>query len=186
MDKDDPLLLENQLCFPLYACSREIVKVYRPWLDELGITYTQYITLMVLWEEQQISVKDLGARLRLDSGTLTPLLKKLEAKGYLHRQRSVSDERVVLACISRSRRRNRGSCTGCSMSSSACWMRRQKNNFLSRRGEETCGFLPFFRDEKHSCMHFDALPESLSSAIMYNCYDAHKPQDIVKGRGTCY
>ncbi|MBQ1875763.1 MAG: MarR family transcriptional regulator [Selenomonas sp.] len=99
MDKDDPLLLENQLCFPLYACSREIVKVYRPWLDELGITYTQYITLMVLWEEQQISVKDLGARLRLDSGTLTPLLKKLEAKGYLHRQRSVSDERVVLACI---------------------------------------------------------------------------------------
>jgi len=99
MEKDDPLRLDNQICFPLYACSREITKVYRPWLDKLGITYTQYITLMVLWEEQRVSVKELGRRLHLDSGTLTPLLKKLEAKGYLHRQRSVEDERVVLACI---------------------------------------------------------------------------------------
>lgn len=99
MEKDDPLRLENQLCFPLYACSRELTKLYRPWLDQLGITYTQYITLMVLWEEQRVSVKELGLRLHLDSGTLTPLLKKLEARGYLRRQRSVEDERIVLACI---------------------------------------------------------------------------------------
>ena len=99
MDKNDPLRLDNQLCFPLYACSREIVKLYRPWLDDIGITYTQYITMRVLWEEEKVSVKILGQRLHLDSGTLTPLLKKLEAKGYLRRQRSDEDERVVLACL---------------------------------------------------------------------------------------
>ena len=99
MEKTDPLRLENQLCFPLYACAREIVKAYRPYLDELGLTYTQYITMMVLWEEEKISVKELGQKLHLDSGTLTPLLKKLEGKGYLTRERSREDERVVMACI---------------------------------------------------------------------------------------
>jgi len=99
MEKTDPLRLENQLCFPLYACAREIVKAYRPYLDELGLTYTQYITMMVLWEEERISVKELGQKLHLDSGTLTPLLKKLEGKGYLTRSRLREDERVVMASI---------------------------------------------------------------------------------------
>lgn len=99
MDKKDSLRLENQLCFPLYACAREVVKAYRSHLEALGLTYTQYISMMVLWEEGQVSVRDLGKKLHLDSGTLTPLLKKLESKGYLKRSRSTTDERVVIACI---------------------------------------------------------------------------------------
>ena len=99
MEKLDSMKLEDQLCFPLYACAREIVKAYRPSLEALGLTYTQYITMMVLWEENRVSVKDLGRRLHLDSGTLTPLLKKLEEKGYLQRERSTKDERVVIASI---------------------------------------------------------------------------------------
>ena len=91
------LRLDNQLCFPLYAASREIIRLYRPFLEELDLTYTQYITMMVLWEEEEISVKQLGRRLYLDSGTLTPLLKSLEAKGYISRSRKPDDERVVLA-----------------------------------------------------------------------------------------
>ena len=96
-DRYAGLRLENQLCFPLYAASREIIRMYRPHLEVLDLTYTQYITMMVLWEEGEISVKQLGKRLYLDSGTLTPLLKSLEAKGYLTRSRKEDDERVVLA-----------------------------------------------------------------------------------------
>lgn len=92
----DPLRLENQLCFPLYACSRQVVKQYRPYLDEIGLTYTQYITMMVVWAEVRVSVKALGERLFLDSGTLTPLLKNLEAKGLIRRYRSEKDERVLI------------------------------------------------------------------------------------------
>ena len=99
MDKKDSLRLENQLCFPLYACARDVVKAYRPHLETLGLTYTQYISMMVLWEEGRVSVRDLGKKLHLDSGTLTPLLKKLESRGYLKRERSTQDERVVIACI---------------------------------------------------------------------------------------
>ncbi len=99
MDKKDSLRLENQLCFPLYACARDVVKAYRPHLEVLGLTYTQYISMMVLWEEGRVSVRDLGKKLHLDSGTLTPLLKKLESRGYLKRERSTQDERVVIACI---------------------------------------------------------------------------------------
>ncbi|MBQ8554600.1 MAG: MarR family transcriptional regulator [Clostridia bacterium] len=95
----DALLLENQLCFPLYACSREIIKRYRPYLDKLGLTYTQYITLMVIWAEGTVSVRDMGRRLYLDSGTLTPVLKSLEAKGFIRRYRCAQDERVLLAEI---------------------------------------------------------------------------------------
>ena len=90
------LRLEHQLCFPLYACSRMVIKKYCPFLDAINLTYTQYITMMVLWEEDCISVRDLGNRLFLDSGTLTPLLKSLEAKGFLRRYRSQEDERVLL------------------------------------------------------------------------------------------
>lgn len=97
--KYDALLLSNQLCFPLYACSREIIKRYKPYLDELELTYTQYITLMVLWEHGSATVKELGDRLHLDSGTLTPLLKKMEAKGMLTRKRCEQDERSLLVTL---------------------------------------------------------------------------------------
>ena len=94
--KDDMLKLENQLCFPLYACAREVVKQYKPFLDEIGLTYTQYIAMMVLWEKRQVSVKALGEALYLDSGTLTPLLKKMQAAGLVSRRRDEADERSVL------------------------------------------------------------------------------------------
>ena len=93
MDEFDCLKLENQLCFPIYACSKEIIKKYKPFLDEIDLTYTQYIVMMVLWEEREVNVKQLGKRLFLDSGTLTPLLKKLELKGYISRTRLKEDER---------------------------------------------------------------------------------------------
>jgi DNA-binding MarR family transcriptional regulator len=93
------LKIENQLCFPLYVCSKEIVRKYKPFLDKLDLTYTQYITMMILWEEKNISVKDIGNRLYLDSGTLTPLLKKLENKGYVIRNRDNNDERNVIISI---------------------------------------------------------------------------------------
>ena len=95
----DALKLENQLCFPLYACSKEVIKRYRPYLDALDLTYTQYIAMMVFWEEKQLSVKALGQKLFLDSGTLTPVLKSLENKGYVCRERLAKDERVVIAKI---------------------------------------------------------------------------------------
>ena len=100
MDKNyDSLLLKNQLCFPLYACARETIKLYKPYLDELDLTYTQYIAMMVLWERNTLSVKELGEALYLDSGTLTPLLKKMEAKGLLSRRRSAEDERSLLVSL---------------------------------------------------------------------------------------
>ncbi len=93
------LKLENQLCFPLYAGAKEVVRKYKPFLDELDLTYTQYITMMVLWDKKQMNVKELGSMLFLDSGTLTPLLKKLEAKGYVTRCRCKEDERNLIICI---------------------------------------------------------------------------------------
>lgn len=98
-EKYEALKLSNQLCFPLYACAKEVVRRYRPYLDELELTYTQYIAMMVLWEEHSITVKALGERLHLDSGTLSPLLKKLEEKGYVKRQRSTDDERNLLVSL---------------------------------------------------------------------------------------
>ncbi len=94
-DRFDILKLDNQLCFPLYAVSKEIIRRYKPFLEEIDLTYTQYIAMMVLWEEQSICVKELGAKLFLDSGTLTPVLKTLEKKGYITRTRSKEDERVL-------------------------------------------------------------------------------------------
>ena len=92
----DQLKLENQLCFPLYACAKEVVKQYTPLLDALGITYTQYIVMLALWQYGDTNVKTLGERVFLDSGTLTPLLKKLAVQGLLARTRSSQDERNVL------------------------------------------------------------------------------------------
>ena len=95
----DTLKLENQLCFPLYSASREVVKKYRPYLSEIGLTYTQYITMMVMWEEKEITVKELGEKLFLDSGTMTPVLKSLEKKSLVARNRSEIDERSVIVKI---------------------------------------------------------------------------------------
>lgn len=99
MNKHDDLNLENQICFPLYVCSKEIIRCYKPFLDEIDLTYTQYITMMVLWEKKFCTVTELGKNLYLDSGTLTPLLKKLEAKGFLTRTRSKEDERNLIIAL---------------------------------------------------------------------------------------
>lgn len=95
----DPLLLRNQLCFPIYACAREIIKAYHEPLSALNLTYTQYLVMMVLWEEKRKNVRELGECLYLDSGTLTPLLKKLEAKGCIIRERCPEDERCVIVSL---------------------------------------------------------------------------------------
>ena len=93
------LTLRNQLCFPLYACSRETIKLYKPFLSKLDLTYTQYVAMLVVWERQQLTSKELGQELYLDSGTLTPLLKKLESKGLISRKRSEEDERNLLITV---------------------------------------------------------------------------------------
>lgn len=95
----DVLKLDNQVCFPLYAVSKEIVKRYTPFLVEIDLTYTQYIAMMVMWEHKEVSVKELGKKLFLDSGTLTPVLKNLEAKGYVTRERSKADERFLVVTV---------------------------------------------------------------------------------------
>ncbi len=97
--KYDMLKLENQLCFPLYVCSKETIRLYKRFLDPLDLTYTQYIAMMVMWEHKSLTVKEMGKILLLDSGTLTPVLKKLESKGYLSRKRSKDDERTVMISI---------------------------------------------------------------------------------------
>ena len=98
-EKYESLKLGNQLCFPLYACSKEIIRRYKPYLDQIDLTYTQYITMMVMWEKKIVNVKTLGESLYLDSGTLTPVLKKLESKGYITRERSSEDERNLVVAI---------------------------------------------------------------------------------------
>ena len=100
-NKYDALKLENQLCFPLYATAKEIVGKYHDVLNELNLTYTQYIVMMVLWNSDSINVKELGERVYLDSGTLTPLLKKLENKGYIKRNRDKIDERNVFVSLTK-------------------------------------------------------------------------------------
>lgn len=99
MTEFDPLKLENQLCFPLYSAAKEVVRRYRPFLDPLGLTYTQYITMMVMWEHKSLSVGRIGELVNLDSGTLTPMLKKMEAAGLVKRCRSKADERELIVSI---------------------------------------------------------------------------------------
>lgn len=99
MTELDPLKLENQLCFPLYSAAKEVVRRYRPFLDPLGLTYTQYITMMVMWEHKSLSVGRIGELVNLDSGTLTPMLKKMEAAGLVKRCRSKADERELIVSI---------------------------------------------------------------------------------------
>ena len=99
MNSFDSLKLENQLCFPLYAASTEVIKQYVPLLEDLDLTYTQYLSMLVLWEKDGISVKEMGEKLLLDSGTLTPVLKSLERKGYVERQRCRYDERIMIISL---------------------------------------------------------------------------------------
>ena len=94
IDTEETLLLENQICFPLYGAANALVRAYRPFLDELNITYSQYLVMLVLWQYSSMTVKELGQKLRLDSGTLTPLLKRLEGKGLVLRKRGEHDERA--------------------------------------------------------------------------------------------
>jgi len=99
MEAPENLKLENQICFPLYVIAKEITGLYRPFLDELDMTYPQYLVMMVLWEQDGMTVSCIGEKLYLDSGTLTPLLKRLEAKGLITRKRKKEDERVVEICV---------------------------------------------------------------------------------------
>lgn len=101
MSEFDNFKIGKQVSFPLYACSKEVIKKYKPFLDKVDLTYTQYITMMVLWEREEINVKELGSLLYLDSGTLTPVLKKLEAKKYIIRKRSTKDERNLVLKITK-------------------------------------------------------------------------------------
>lgn len=99
MNKENLLVLHNQLSFPLYAVAKEVTRLYKPFLEKYNLTYTQFLVMVVLWESKQLNVKKLGEFIYLDSGTLTPLLRKLEKKGFLVRQRSQDDERNVLLSI---------------------------------------------------------------------------------------
>ncbi len=101
MNKYEQLKLENQLCFPLYVCSKEIIRKYKPFLSKINLTYTQYLVMMVLWENDKINLKTLGEKLFLDSGTLTPVLIKLEQKGYVKRQKNKIDERNLIVEITK-------------------------------------------------------------------------------------
>lgn len=98
-DYHEIMKLDNQLCFPLYAAARNVTNLYTPYLKPLGLTYTQYITFLVLWEKDGISVSEIGSRLRLDNGTLSPMLKKMEQAGYIERKRSRDDDRVVIISL---------------------------------------------------------------------------------------
>ena len=98
-DYKEMMILENQMCFPLYAAARSVTSLYTPWLKELGITYTQYITFLVLWEKDGITVGEICERLMLDNGTVSPLLKKMEKAGYITRSRSTEDDRVVVITL---------------------------------------------------------------------------------------
>ena len=111
MDDFNPLSLDNQLCFALYVCSKEIIRKYAPVLEPLGLTYTSYITLLCLWEKDNVNVKELGERLFLDSGTLTPLLKKMETQGLIKRERSKKDERTVFVSLTKEGRELKNKCS---------------------------------------------------------------------------
>jgi len=112
MDKYESIKLDNQLCFSLYATSREIIKLYKPFLDKFNLTYTQYVAMLVLWEDEKSTVKEIGKRLHLDSGTLTPLLKKIECMGLIKRYRDVNDDRVVIVELTQQGRLLKDDVTG--------------------------------------------------------------------------
>ena len=100
-DWHEAMKLDNQICFPLYAAARYVTGLYTPYLKDLGLTYTQYITFLVLWERDGVSVSEIGSRLMLDNGTLSPMLKKMEQAGYIERKRSSGDDRVVIVSLTK-------------------------------------------------------------------------------------
>lgn len=120
MKQDEVLKLENQLCFPLYACTRQVINLYTPYLKPLGITYTQYLVLLVLWENNTIPMGELCQKLYLDSGTLTPLLKKLEKAGYLTKERSLEDERCVMIHLTKKGKELKKECASIPMKVGSC------------------------------------------------------------------
>ena len=123
IDPAQALLLDNQLCFALYSASLAMTKLYKPLLDELGVTYPQYLAMLVLWEQDGLMVSELGQRLSLDSGTLTPLLKRLEAAGLIARIRAVEDERrvhITLTAAGRKLRTRAQKIPGCILDASEC------------------------------------------------------------------
>jgi DNA-binding MarR family transcriptional regulator len=123
LDPDQALLLDNQLCFALYSTSLAMTKLYKPLLDELGLTYPQYLAMLVLWEQDGLTVSELGERLYLDSGTLTPLLKRLEAAGLIARLRAVEDERrvhITLTAAGRRLKSRAAKIPGCILDASQC------------------------------------------------------------------
>lgn len=123
LDPDKALLLDNQLCFALYSASLAMTKLYKPLLDELGLTYPQYLVMLVLWEGDGLMVSELGQRLSLDSGTLTPLLKRLESAGLISRMRAVEDERRVHIHLTAAGRRLKAKAAkvpGCILAASQC------------------------------------------------------------------
>lgn len=131
------LMLENQLCFTIYACSREFTKLYQPHLDKIGLTYSQYLVMLVLWERQQCTVKELGEALFLDSGTLTPLLKRLQAAGLIVRERSLQDERKVLISLTEQ---------GWALQSDAACIPGKMSEGTTLSAEEFIGLLGQFKD----------------------------------------
>ena len=100
-ENSNALLLENQICFPLYSAANALIRAYKPFLDQLDLTYSQYLVMLVLWQHSAVTVKELGQQLGLDSGTLTPLLKRLESKGLVLRKRSTKDERARIISLTR-------------------------------------------------------------------------------------
>ncbi len=141
MDKYDDIKLDNQLCFSLYAASREIIKMYKPCLDKFNLTYTQYIAMLVLWEEEKCSVKRIGERLHLDSGTLTPLLKKLEKNKLIRRHRAEEDDRVVIVELTKDgyELKDKITCIPCQM--------KEKINLSKENAEELKKILNELLDE---------------------------------------
>jgi len=120
---DSALLLDNQLCFALYSTSLAMTKLYKPLLEEMGLTYPQYLVMLVLWEQDDVAVSELGSRLYLDSGTLTPLLKRMEAAGVLTRRRSADDERrvnIVLTEAGRKLKSRAARIPGCVLQAAQC------------------------------------------------------------------
>src|SRR6185436_11541595 len=123
IDPDQALLLDNQLCFALYSASLAMTKLYKPLLDELGLTYPQYLAMLVLWEQDGLTVSELGERLYLDSGTLTPLLKRMEAAGLVSRLRAVQHERrvhITLTAAGRKLKDKAAKIPGCILSATQC------------------------------------------------------------------
>lgn len=119
-DKYEGLKLENQICFPLYSAARKIIGMYTPFLKPLGMTYTQYIVFLVLWEQDHLTVGDLCEKLYLDSGTITPLLKKMEERNWVTRTRSKKDERVVIIELTKKGRDMREKCVDIPHRVSSC------------------------------------------------------------------